>query len=217
MARVLLGSKFQGRPSIADISFAELETAVKARRDHPTPTDHICDSLLSTLYVEYNGSQQCRYLGPLARLTTLSASSWRVKGHMTVVRVPNVKQAKILYEGIQEFLKLTADSEQPWSRLRPDKKVDWQAFDVLMDIGKNEQKDLGDKLSPFFRRSGLSISHPEVQVRHKSAQLEHRQNIMALTHPYVELAYTSSLQVFECACSAWQHTVILCPVIKWPM
>ena len=161
MARVLLGKRYNTRQGIDSETRESVQQAVLARLAAPTPTDSICKSLLWWQLEDASPPA----MSPSSSSSSSSKYSWRVEGAMTVVRVPNQKQAAVLYHGLEKWLTQNGHVWRPDSfGQAPCIISDWRAFQVLMDIGHNERQGLSHKLWPFFQRCGLSLTHPSAQV-----------------------------------------------------
>ena len=173
-AKVLLGEAWVNGLSINDapqIAEAALQRALAARLADPTPTDCICRSLLGT---QYSSETPTGDDVATAACPFWEAEHWRIHGNMTVVRVPNQKEGTALYRGLQTYLWRTQRSEQEWwhSEHRTSgatgyehlERPTWQKFQVVIDLGSAEAGHLDRKLSPYFLKSGLSPTHPAVQV-----------------------------------------------------
>lgn len=68
---------------------------------------------------------------------------------MAVVRMGTVEEAALLHRGLQACLQPPGQAEQ-------------QGFQLITPAGGNH--DLGDALSPYFRQSRLTPSHPAAQA-----------------------------------------------------
>ena len=154
VARVLV-PKQRARDNIRSLPLAELRTAVRTRLAQPTMTDDICRSLCAAASISVASS-------------TGTEPARRIDGYMALVRLPTQKQAAVMYERLQTFLWLTRNKAEPWwrsgSQDSPSSLPQWQKFQVIMDLGQDDQKDLSKKLCPDLRSACLGPTHPSLHV-----------------------------------------------------